>query len=764
MVMLMKSAVVLFVAIGCCWAQSAVMVPVSGRVLDPQGMTVSGVKVEVADPLGRVQHTTTSDSSGAYMVEVDKGGLYSLVIRSDNFEAAATDIKTINEPITGWDLTFGKLRGADEVLQVTAHIIEPTVDRRDAQIFTKTLFSRDDQIFQTLGAGLNFGQHAGGGKSLEVRRFGFNLDHGGAGGGLRFMRDDIFINDIAGGHAHGYIGSLKGLTPELVSGVDLINGPFNAQYGDFSALGVVTIETQKVLPQRYMARVQYGQWNTRRVVGAYSPEWGANSALLAFEHSYSDGPFQRKLQYGRNNFTAVFSRQLNPTDTFTFRGWGATNKSYSPGQLPVDAIDEGIVSRYGFIDPTEGNGEQAGTAVGYWERNTAKGSKFKANAMVSRGIFDLYSNFTFFLNNPIDGDGIVQHSSRLQQQGNFMYQRPHLIGSAGFGTFTSGANLVANQVNLKVSDRVGRNPTELSSAFHVQITNPGFYGQESFVFLQGKLRLDAGLRYDIYAMSAADGLNPNKSQSLRQGFWEPKAGLAFTPKLSLPFTFHANYGRTYTSVDARSLLTLNIPTLAAATDFYQVGTSHNRGRFSAATSLFLIDRSNEFIFVSDSNLIELGGPTRSSGFEVKSSYQITRAISINGSISKVFNAYYRDTAPREYVIRAPHFTAYSALTISDWHKWSGSLRYRAISHYTLVPEDTLSAPGHNVWDMSVARPINKWLELNFAMDNMLNKSYYETLALYESQLKGQEARERIHATTGYPRTVIGGVTIRLGGR
>jgi outer membrane receptor protein involved in Fe transport len=739
-------------------------VAISGRVTDPGGATVSGAIVEATDPVGRIVEKTTTDADGRYELYLKAGSPYALVIRSDSFQPEAAPIRSIDAPIEDWNLQFGKLQNASDVIDVTEHIIEPSVERRDAEIFNKALFSRDDQIFQTLGAGLNFGQHAGGGKSLEVRRFGFNLDHGGAGGGLRFMRDGVFINDIAGGHAHGYLGSLKGLTPELVAGVDLINGPFNAQYGDFSALGVVTIDTRQKLDEDFMGRIQYGQFNTRRFVGAYSPEWGKNTALFAFENSYTDGPFQRALEYNRNNITAVFNRTLNATDKFTLRAWGATSKSFSPGQLPLDAVEDGRISRYGFIDPTEGNDEQSGTLAAYWDRETATGTKWKANAVINRALFDLYSNFTFFLDHPDlpQGDAIVQHSSRLQQQGNLLYQKPHVFGSGFvFGTFNAGGNLIANQANLVLAGRSGRSPTDLRTAANIAITNPGTYAQESLVMAGGKVRVDLGLRYDIYTMAIRDRMNTGESRSQTQGYWQPKAAVAYTPKLGAPLTLHANYGRSNTSADVRSLLQLNLPTLGATTDFYQVGTSHNKGRFSASTSLFLIERSNEFVYVSDSGLTELGGPSRSTGFEVKSSFNLTRTLSINGSISKVANSYYKDTEPREYVIRAPHFTAYSALTLSDWHGWSGSLRFRAISHYTLTGVNAVTAPGYSVWDFSVAKPINRWIDLNFSMDNLFNKSYYETMALYESRLQGEDPVERIHATTGYPRTVTGGVTIHL---
>ena len=110
---------------------------------------------------------------------------------------------------------------------------EPAVDMRAVH--------RDDQLLQTLDSGIDAGQHEGGGKSVEIRRFGFNLDHGGVNGGLKVLVDDVPQNQASQGHGQGYLGSLKALSPELIDGVTIINGPFSAEYGDFSGLGVVQI-------------------------------------------------------------------------------------------------------------------------------------------------------------------------------------------------------------------------------------------------------------------------------------------------------------------------------------------------------------------------------------------------------------------------------------------------------------------------------------------------------------------------------------------
>ena len=49
----------------------------------------------------------------------------------------------------------------------------------------------DPALERPLDAGINAGHHEGGGKSLEIRRFGFNLDHGGVSGGLKVLVDDV---------------------------------------------------------------------------------------------------------------------------------------------------------------------------------------------------------------------------------------------------------------------------------------------------------------------------------------------------------------------------------------------------------------------------------------------------------------------------------------------------------------------------------------------------------------------------------------------
>jgi outer membrane receptor protein involved in Fe transport len=385
------------------------------------------------------------------------------------------------------------------------------------------------------------------------------------------------------------------------------------------------------------------------------------------------------------------------------------------------------------------------------------------DGMANRLLFDLFSNFTFFLDNPVTGDGFLQHDSRLQEAANAQYQKPHTLGTS-FGTFFTGVNFLGNQINLKLAGRQGRVPTDLRTWAQTDILNTGFYGQENLVLFAGKLRLDGGLRYDTFNYRIQDRIIATSPRQDRTGgVWQPKGAIAYTPDLRIPFTLYANYGQAVTSANARALISDPASALTALTKFSMVGWSLNYTKFSIAGDAFLINRTLETVYAADNGTTEFTTPSRSSGWEAKTSYQFKPWLSWNGSVTKVMNAFYRDTSPRIYIDRAPHFTAYSAFTVSDYKGWSGSLRVRAINRYILNGEGNGGAvvPGHTVWDFSASRAINRYFDLNIALDNLFDKFYYETFEMYTSALKGQSPLERVHGTPGYPRTVMAGVTIHL---
>lgn len=651
-------------------------------------------------------------------------------------------------------------------ITITASPIEPAMDHRNAEVFQQTLFSRDDQVFHQLNAGVNVGQHEGGGKSIEVRRFGFNLDHGGVNGGLKVLVDNIQQNQSTQGHGQGYLGSLKSLTPELVQEANIINGPFSAEYGDFSGLGVVHIKLRESLPDKLTARIQGGSFNTQRGFLGFSPNWRETDAFAAYEGSHTDGPFVKPLDYRRDNFTSNLTRHLSERRSIGLRINGGFNRYNSSGQIPLWEVAEGRLGRFGSLDPGEGGDIRAGTAAGYFRQETRSGAIWKADAFFTRSLFDLYSNFTYFLNDPDNGDAIQQHDSRLQEGANVQYLKPHKFGVATESILTAGGNFHDNQINVGLYPRIGRTPSGVTTRANARVTNGAAYVQETMSLLTGRLILGGGLRYDVFRFDVRDRVDPAASAMEGTGRFQPKFSAAFTPTRRLPVTLHANYGRGISSIDARSILTNRNSSKLATTDFSQVGVSTRLDRFSFVVDGFFIDRSNEMVYVADDGSLELLGPSRTYGYEAKVSTALTRSLSFSGGVTRVSNAFYRATSPRQYVDRAPHFVANAALTLASWKGWSGSLRLRSINSYRLDPEDAgIRAAGNTVTDFSVVRRINRKMDLNFAIDNMMGRDYFETQNYLESRpYPGGEAAFGIHGTPGYPRTFTVGMTFRLGAK
>src|SRR5581483_2174411 len=551
----------------------------------------------------------------------------------------------------------------------------------------------------------------------------------------------------------------------LIQDVTITNGPFSAEYGDFSGLGVVHIHQRESLPDELTVRLQGGNFNTGRAFIGFSPDAQRVDAYLAYEGSYTDGPFQNPGRYRRDNINGNYTRTIGDGEKLGFRVLFGRNNFYSSGQLPLDLVSAGLLDRFGYVDPSDGGRVKLGTASAYFSKVLHNGDTFKADGFVSRSLFDLYSDFTFFLNNPETGDAFQQHDSRLQQGLNAQYTHAHHLGSLA-AVLTSGANFHDNEINVGLYPTQNRVPLGITTRADAHVTNGAGYAQESLSLWHNRLLLGGGVRYDEFRFDVADKVHPEQSGIQSAGRWQGKGNVAFTPSGSVPLTLHLNYGRGINSIDARGVVEMPNEPRVAVTDFYQFGTSSHIGRVSLSTDLFLIDHSNEQVYIPDHGSFEFKGPSRAYGYEAKASVALTRRLSLNGGLTKIGNAFFRGGDHRVYVDSAPHLVADAALTMAGWHGWSGSLRMRAINHYRLDGEDaSIVAAGHTVFDLGLARPLRRWLEFNLSVDNLTNRDYYETQNYFDSRVTPYApVVGRIHGTPGYPLTAVVGLTFRLGGK
>ena len=439
-------------------------------------------------------------------------------------------------------------------LVITATAADPAIDRRNGSVYKNTLFLRDDQLLETLDSGINAGQHEGGGKSLEFRRFGFNLDHGGLNGGLKILVDDIPQNQATQAHGQGYLGWLKALSPELVDNVDIVNGPFSAEYGDFSALGVIHIRLKEHLEDEWTLRAQGGSFNGYRTFAAWSPHLKNADSFLAWEHAYTDGPFINPLHYVRDNFTGNCTFKTGSAQSLGFKFNAGRNDFNSSGQIPLDLVYSGTLDRFGYMDPSDGGKVRNGTGSVYYKNNLSANDTLRVDAYATRSLFDLFSDFTFYLSDPVNGDGIQQHDSRLQEGGSAQYV--HAGKASGLpALFMAGANLGDSWINVDLFHDKDRQivapvlpvpglpfPGKPWTEADAHITNPAVYAQEGLDFKH--LHVDAGLRFDEFRFALTDRLTAaNTGLIPRASVAEPKVNIVYTPSDRLPMALHLNLGR-----------------------------------------------------------------------------------------------------------------------------------------------------------------------------------------------------------------------------
>jgi hypothetical protein len=751
----------------------------SGYILTQQNELLPNVSVIAKSETTEVR--TVSDAKGEFHLAIPTGAI-TVRFEGKNVTPLEQNIGANGQTENLWIKLTVVIAPIQESVVIQDTTLNPTIDQRNDTIYKNTLFERDDQLVETLNAGINAGQHEGGGKSLEIRRFGYNLDHGGVNGGLKVLVNNVQQNQGSQGHGQGYLGQLKSLSPELIDDVEILNGPFSAQYGDFSGLGVVQIRLKESFSDQLTLRVQGGNFNSKRIFVAYSPAMEKSDSFFAYEGAYTDGPFINPGRYRRDNFTGNYTHHLDAHQSLSFKLNLGRNNFFSSGQIPLDLVAAGELDRFGFIDPFNGGQIRTGLVSAYYKQEQASGGILKIDGFLGRSLFDLFSNFTFFLNDPVFGDQIQQHDSRLQEGVNIQYLGPHrLFGKQSL--LTIGSNFHANQIQLGLFPARDRNPNRLElnqaagianpgvlrMSAHVGVTNLAGYAQEAVDLLNGRLHLEGGLRWDYFRFGVSNGLNQTPAtedffsgvQSAAR--FQPKVSVAYTVADYFPLTFYANYGRGINSQDGRGVVQQPDSPKIATTDFYQASVAYNKRRFSVSADYFLIDHSNEQVYIPDDGTFEFKGPSRTTGYEVKASAQVTRYLSLNGGLTQVTNAFFRGTSPRVYVDSAPHTVGNGGLTISGYKGFFAYVGYRHTSNYILDGEDpTIRASGLDVIDFSMRQRIRRWVDFHFSIDNLADKHYFETQNFLESRVsRTAPIIARIHGTPGYSRGFTVGFTFHL---
>jgi TonB-dependent receptor-like protein len=599
-------------------------------------------------------------------------------------------------------------------------------------------------------------EHSGGaGKADQYFLRGFDADHGTD---VAFFSDGMPINFRSHAHGQGYA-DLNFMIPETIEGLDVYKGAYLPEYGDFGTAGAVNFRTRQVVKEG-MLQAAGGQFDTQRYVLMFSPTKDTVRTLFAGEGYFTNGPFVNDNRYFRANIlgkvTTNFSSrdELSLAATFHKAQWNAS------GEIPLRAVADGTLDRFGAIDPSEGGKTLRSTARLNYHYDTRSGGQWFANAYAQYYKFDLYTNFTFFLNDSINGDGFHQHDNRVMYGGDLGYiHRAELLGMPSIGTV--GFQARVDDIHARLATQVRRNPLATTTDSDILEASYAPYLKAEVQPLSW-MRLTAGLRAESFTFDVRNRCPACAEQPTGQttsSIVLPKANVILGPWFHTEF--FANYGEGYHSNDARSAVVPGSSPLARART-YEVGL---RSRpwgpegIEFITTLWAIGLKSELVFVGDEGTTEVRGASRRRGIEAAVRGQVWGPIYVNGSITWS-NAEFANGGA---IPLAPELTAYGAILL----QWPEGLRSQIQATYLgvrpLIEDRSANAPSWIDIDLTerytlpVKLPHGR-LEAFLFIQNLLNTKWEQATFYFASRLRNEAAGVNdLHFVPGNPRLFMGGL-------
>jgi hypothetical protein len=381
----------------------------SGTVIDTSGGVIAGATVQVRSANGTVQITTQTDVNGSFIISRLSAGNYRLVVSSSGFESKeipvtigtteATAPLRISLAVGSVSTTINVQGREDDLVGIANSATQGTVGATEIQ---DRPILRSGEILEAL-PGLIITQHAGGGKANQYFLRGFNLDHGTD---IAILLDDMPLNLPSHAHGEGY-SDMNIVIPEFVQGVNFEKGPYYADVGNFGSAGSAHVEYFKTLPENFF-QVEGGMYGFGRFVFGISQKLGSGHLLYGGEAYHEDGPWTHPDNYYKFNGLVTYS-QGGDADGFSITARAYRGTWHSSDQIPVDAIP--LVGYFGALNPTDGGESQRYSLQGEWHRQD-ENSETKITAYGFYYDLNLFSDFTYYLDDPNKGDQFEQQDRR----------------------------------------------------------------------------------------------------------------------------------------------------------------------------------------------------------------------------------------------------------------------------------------------------------------------------------------------------------------
>ena len=716
-----------------------------GRVTDAaNGLPLRGVSVQLVG-IGKAMVT---DELGQYRFIVLVASAYKLEFSYIGYAPHVQDLVVADELTT-------KVQTVLTVAPVTLSTVTISGLKAHNQQLISSLDIRirpitNSQEILRIVPGLFIGQHAGGGKAEQIFLRGFDIDHGTD---IRLSVDGMPVNMVSHAHGQGYA-DLHFVIPELVETVDFKKGPYTTDKGNFTTAGWADLKTKTTLESSFI-KLEGGQYGTFRAVGGLDllgqkGKEKNRSAYLASEYSYSDSYFENPQKFKRFNLQGKYHRHLSANTNLTLTGSTFWSKWNHSGQIPDRAVASGLTGFFGSVDPTEGGQTSRTNFNAETVTVTPKGYTIKNQFFYSNYNFELYSNFTFFFKDSINGDQIRQKEKRDLFGYNGSVARTNYIEGVSF-TSTAGVQYRQDLTRgTELSHTKNRTETlERQQYGNINEINAGAYVDELIQF-SDRFSVNAGVRLDYFRNQYEDLLlAPLSKKQSTSAIISPKLNLYYTinPGLQL----YLNSGKSFHSNDTRVAVTENGRKTLPPAYGADAGTIFKPfPKLLVNAAAWYLWLQQEFVYVGDEGVVEPSGKTRRYGLDLSMRYELTRHLYADLDLNAARPRAIGIETGQDYLPLAPTLTSVGGLSVRNAGAWSGSLRYRYMGARPANEDNSIVAKGYFVSDLQVNYTKSRYA-LGLSIQNLFNTRWKETQFATESRLKSETVPvEEIHFTPGTP--------------
>jgi outer membrane receptor protein involved in Fe transport len=726
---------------------------IGGYISDDQSKSpLTGVTISIS---GSTNLGDNSDQFGMFKMNDVPAGHYDIVFSHIGYqtEKIPVDVQENKMAVIHTGLQRTNLTLSD----VTISSKKTSTFNTIASVDIKLRPVNTSQDILRIVSGLFIAQHAGGGKAEQIFLRGYDIDHGTD---INISVDGLPVNMVSHAHGQGYA-DLHFLIPEIVDKVNFDKGPYFANKGNLATAGFVELHTKDFLDNNTI-KVQAGEFNTQRILGLFKilnkqTERMRQQFYVASEYFKSNGYFESPQDFHRFNITGKYNAIFNNNAQLTVLASTLESKWNASGQIPERAVKNGTVGKFGSIDDSEGGNTNRTNISALFTKKWPGGWQTSDQLYFTNYHFNLYSNFTFFLNDPINGDEINQKETRKVYGYTGTMSKHYLLENKNANTEFGWGFRYDDIENIQLNHVVKRQ-------FLNRVQDGNIHERNSFIYinqnvaLNDKLNINAGLRYDNFSFNYKDIMAAdNNFRKQNRDIISPKLNFNYTVNPSLKI--YLNNGIGFHSNDARVILN------NSAKDILPKVFGTDLGIIIKPTKNILLKAAvwhlysqQEFVYVGDEGIVEPAGKTRRIGIDASVRYQVYQWLYADLDLNFAKPRLINEVKGQNYVPLAPAFTSIGGLTVKTKKGLNASLRYRYIDNRPANETNTVRADGYFLLDAVASYPVKKF-EFSISIENILNRYWKEAQFDTESRLKNETAPvSEIHYTPGTPRFLKAGIS------